>query len=103
MGLQRATELDYYEELGVDRNATPEDIRESFRALVRLLHPDQQRDEQLRSIAERQLRKVNRIYAVLSDPERRREYDESLEDSFRPPTIVFSPGVFRPGSNIDAK
>jgi curved DNA-binding protein CbpA len=94
----RAGEIDYYEELGVDRDAGPEDIRESFRALVRLLHPDQQRDEQLRSIAEIQLRKVNRIYAVLSDPERRRMYDESLEESFQPPPIVF-----RAGPNIDAK
>ena len=84
MRLHRAGEIDYYEELGVERNASQEDIRESFRALVRLLHPDQQRDEQLRSIAETQLRKVNRIYAVLSDPERRRRYDESLDENFLP-------------------
>jgi hypothetical protein len=91
MRLNRAGEIDYYEELGVDRGAAPEEIRDSFRALVRLLHPDHQRDENLKAIAERQLRKVNRIYAVLSDPERRRRYDATLENEYRPPTIVFGP------------
>jgi hypothetical protein len=91
MRLNRAGEIDYYEELGVDRGASPEEIRDSFRSLVRLLHPDHQRDENLKAIAERQLRKVNRIYAVLSDPDRRRRYDASLEGELRRPTIVFSP------------
>lgn len=99
MRLNRAEEIDYYEELGVERNAAPEAIRDSFRALVRLLHPDQQTDEHLKSIAEKQLRKVNRIYAVLSDPERRREYDEMLEEGLRPPAVVFS----APATNITAK
>jgi curved DNA-binding protein CbpA len=97
MRLQRPGEIDYYEELGVDRNAPSEEIRDSFRALARLLHPDHQQDEHLKVIAEKQLRRVNRIYAVLSDPERRRRYDELLADDFRPPTIVFNPGVFNPG------
>jgi curved DNA-binding protein CbpA len=91
MRLQRPGEIDYYEELGVDRNAPADEIRDSFRALVRLLHPDHQQDEHLKTIAERQLRRVNRIYAVLSDPERRRRYDELLEEDFRPPTIIYSP------------
>jgi hypothetical protein len=98
MRLNRAGEIDYYEELGVERNAAPEAIRDSFRALVRLLHPDQQTDENLKLIAEKQMRKVNRIYAVLSDPERRRRYDEMLDEEFVPPTIVFNPAT-----NITAK
>jgi hypothetical protein len=91
MRLNRAGEIDYYEELGVDRNATPEEIRDSFRSLVRLLHPDHQRDENLKAIAETQLRKVNRIYAVLSDPDQRRRYNATLDGELRPPTIVFGP------------
>jgi len=90
MGLDRSGEIDYYEELGVERNASTEEIRDSFRALVRLLHPDHQRDEALKSIAEKQLRKLNRIYSVLSDPERRRRYDLSREGELRPPSLVFS-------------
>lgn len=87
-------EIDYYEELGVERNATPEQIRDAFRALVRLLHPDHQQDESLKAIADRQLRKLNRIHSVLSDPERRRRYDLSLQENFRPaPTIVVNTAV----------
>ncbi len=99
MRLNRAGEIDYYEELGVERDASPEVIRDSFRALVRLLHPDQQTDEHLKSIAEMQMRKVNRIYSVLSDPERRRRYDELLDEEFIPHPIVFNPGT----TNITAK
>ncbi|MGD1071686.1 MAG: J domain-containing protein [Bryobacteraceae bacterium] len=87
----RAGEITFYEELGIAPDATPEQIHESFRSLVRLLHPDQQMDAQLKEIAERQMRKINRIYAVLSDPDRRRRYDDSLEEDHWPPTIIFSP------------
>jgi curved DNA-binding protein CbpA len=87
-------DIDYYEELGVERDATQEQIRESFRSLVRLLHPDHQQDEGLKQTAERQLRKLNRIHAVLADPERRRRYDSSLETEYRvPPTIVINPAT----------
>jgi hypothetical protein len=86
----RPREITYYDELGVASNATQEEIREAFRALARLLHPDQQTDEQLKIIAERQMRKLNPIYSVLSDPERRRRYDEDLEDGFGP-TIIVAP------------
>jgi curved DNA-binding protein CbpA len=91
MRMSRAEEIDYYEELGVERNATPEAIRDSFRALVRLLHPDQQTDQHLKAAAEKQLRKMNRIYAVLSDPARRREYDEALDFVSTPPDTHFHP------------
>ena len=64
-GFPRASEITYYEELGVASDASSEEIRDAFRALVRLLHPDQQTDEQLKDIAENQMRKLNRIYAVL--------------------------------------
>jgi len=90
MGPDRPSEIDYYEELGVERGATAEEIRDSFRTLVRLLHPDHQQDPALKAVAERQLRKMNRIYAVLSDPDRRRKYDLSLAGESRPPSLVFS-------------
>jgi len=87
---QRPGEITYYEELGVDNDASADDIRDAFRTLVRLLHPDQQTDAQLKDMAERQMRKLNRIYAVLSDPARRSAYDDSLESSRDAPIIVFS-------------
>ena len=87
---QRPGEITYYEELGVDNTASADEIRDAFRALVRLLHPDQQTDPQLREMAERQMRKLNRIYAVLSDVARRTAYDESRRSSRNAPIIVFS-------------
>jgi curved DNA-binding protein CbpA len=85
---QRPGSITYYEELGVENTATPEQIREGYRALVRLLHPDQQTDPQLRDAAGFQMRKLNRIHAVLSDPVRRTSYDESLEAVPTAPVIV---------------
>lgn len=87
---QRPGEITYYEELGVENTASADEIRDAFRALARLLHPDQQTDPQLKEIAERQMRKLNRIYAVLSDVSRRTAYDESLRTSRNAPIIVFS-------------
>src|ERR1700689_4525759 len=87
---QRPGEITYYEELGVESNASADEIRDAFRALARLLHPDQQTDPQLREMAERQMRKLNRIHAVLSDSGRRSAYDESLQAPRSTPIIVFS-------------
>ena len=84
-------EITFYDELGVAPGASPEEIRDAFRLFVRLLHPDQQTDPQLREIAEQQMRKLNRIYAVLSDPESRRSYDEVLDGGFSPPVILNPP------------
>jgi curved DNA-binding protein CbpA len=83
-------EITFYEELGVAPGASPEEIRDAFRLFVRLLHPDQQTDPQLREIAEQQMRKLNRVYAVLSDPESRRSYDELLDGVFSSPVILSS-------------
>jgi curved DNA-binding protein CbpA len=84
------SEITFYEELGVAPGASPEEIRDAFRLFVRLLHPDQQTDPQLREMAEQQMRKLNRIYAVLSDPESRRSYDEVLDGGFSPPLMMDS-------------
>src|SRR5580700_10299105 len=84
-------EITFYEELGVAPDASPEEIRDAFRLFVRLLHPDQHTDPQLKEIAENQMRKLNRIYAVLSDPQSRLQYDEDLEDARVVPIIVNAP------------
>lgn len=73
--------MDYYEEFGVLRSATPGQIRQAYRNLARLLHPDQFQDPELNRVAEGQMKRINEIFAVLSDPRRRRDYD----DPPRPP------------------
>ncbi|MCU1324672.1 MAG: hypothetical protein JWN34_42 [Bryobacterales bacterium] len=79
MPQNRAEELTYYDELGVTPDASPDQIREAFRSLVRLLHPDHQVDEHLKAVAELQMRKLNRTYSVLSDPGLRRAYDAKIQ------------------------
>src|SRR5580700_977826 len=89
--LHRPGGINFYEELGVAADASPEEIRDAFRSLARLLHPDQQTDNQLKETAERQMRKLNPIYAVLSDPEKRRRYDEDLLEDYSAPIILNGP------------
>ena len=67
--------VDYYEELGLTAKASPEEVREAWRGLARLLHPDQQQDARLRRLAECQMKRLNEIRDVLTDPVRRRRYD----------------------------
>ncbi|MFA5262724.1 MAG: J domain-containing protein [Opitutaceae bacterium] len=64
---------DYYETLGVARAATPEDIKLSFRKLARLYHPDVAKNK---VAGEAKFKEINEAYEVLSDPEKRRRYDE---------------------------
>lgn len=89
--MHHPSDLTFYDELGVASDASPEEIRNSFRALVRMVHPDHHPDLNLKTIAERQMRKLNRVYAVLSDPEKRRRYDAVLEEKNFGGTIVLSP------------
>jgi hypothetical protein len=66
---------EYYLELGVARNASTQEIRNAYKRRAQAIHPDKQTDEKLRKQAEDQMRALNRIMAVLTDAERRREYD----------------------------
>ena len=63
---------DYYRIMGVERDATEKDIKQAFRTLARQYHPDVNPD----SSAENRFKEINEAYTVLSDPEKRRRYDE---------------------------
>src|SRR6266511_2123591 len=73
---------DLYEVLGVDREATEEDIRRAYRRLAREHHPDVNADP----AAEDRFKQVAAAYEVLSDPQKRRQYDtfgnQSIPDLF---------------------
>jgi curved DNA-binding protein len=64
---------DYYETLGVARAASAEEIKQAFRKLARLHHPDVAKNK---VAGEAKFKEINEAYEVLSDPEKRRRYDE---------------------------
>lgn len=65
---------DYYQILGVDRNATEKEIKAAYRRLARKYHPDMHTGED-KAKAEETFKKINEAYEVLSDPEKRAKYD----------------------------
>jgi curved DNA-binding protein len=72
---------DFYEVLGVGRNASPDEIQRAYRKLAREYHPDINKDP----AAEGQFKDVAEAYDVLSDPETRRRYDAFGNDFRRVP------------------
>jgi molecular chaperone DnaJ len=74
------TTTDLYKLLGVPRGATQDDVRKAHRKLVRKYHPDANPGDHS---SEEHFREVQRAYEVLSDPQKRREYDKRLGTSSR--------------------
>ncbi len=64
---------DYYATLGVSRDATPEEIKKAFRKLARKHHPDVAKDKKS---AEAKFKEINEANEVLSDPEKRKKFDQ---------------------------
>ena len=64
---------DYYSTLGVSKTATGKEIKQAFRKLARQHHPDVNPGDQA---AERRFKELSEAYEVLTDPEKRRKYDE---------------------------
>jgi curved DNA-binding protein len=78
---------DYYETLGLSRGATDEQIRNAYRKLARKYHPDVNPGKK---DAEEKFKEINEAYSVLSDPQKRKQYDELGQNwkagaDFRPP------------------
>ena len=74
----------YYDVLNVSTNASDEEIKRAYHKLIKLWHPDLHPED---VNAEIRTRKINEAYEVLSDPEKRAKYDESIslypyEDDF---------------------
>jgi curved DNA-binding protein len=70
---------DYYKILGVEKNADQDDIKKAYRKLALKFHPDRNPNNHE---AEEKFKKISEAYAVLSDPEKRKQYDRFGSDQF---------------------
>jgi curved DNA-binding protein len=81
---------DYYKTLGVSKTATEGEIKTAYRKLARRYHPDVNKD----SGAEDKFKEVNEAYQVLSDPEKRKKYDQFGSEWQRYQSTGGQPGGF---------
>jgi DnaJ-class molecular chaperone len=84
---------DYYEVLGVSRDASAEEIRKAYRRLARRYHPDVNKD----SDAAQRFAEITEAYDVLNDPERRKTYDQFGHAGVGAGAASAGEGPFRPG------
>ena len=74
-----ADNKDFYEILGVSRDASVEEIKKAYRRLALKWHPDRNKDPE----AEKKFKEINEAYEVLSDPAKRQAYDQFGHEAFR--------------------
>lgn len=70
----------YYDILEVNKNASPEIIEKAYKTLVKKYHPDLQ-ENNLKNIYEEKIKKINEAYDILSNPEKRKNYDSNLKNT----------------------
>ena len=69
--------IDYYKVLGIDKNASADDIKKAYRKLARKYHPDLNPND---AVAQKTFQQINEANEVLSDPEKRKKYDQYGEN-----------------------
>lgn len=70
-----ASNKDYYQILGINRNASFDEIKQAYRKLAREHHPDMVKDGD-KAAAEQRFKEINEAYQILSDPQKRKMYDQ---------------------------
>ncbi|KAJ6820589.1 chaperone protein dnaJ GFA2, mitochondrial-like [Iris pallida] len=88
-GTRSVSARDYYDVLGVNKNASASEIKKAYYALAKKLHPDTNKDD---ADAERKFQEVQRAYEVLKDEEKRSLYDQVGPDAFEQAAQGGGPG-----------
>jgi molecular chaperone DnaJ len=88
---------DYYEVLGVPRDASPQDVKSAYRKLALKLHPDRNRED---PETEEKFKEASEAYSVLSDPEKRQRYDAYGHAGLGGASGGFDPTIFADFSDI---
>lgn len=88
---------DHYARLGLHRRCTPEQIRDAYRRMARLFHPDLNPES---AEAVQQTQDLNRAYEVLGDPDRRKAYDEELAVGNKSVRTARASGAGRSAQNV---
>ena len=86
-----ADKRDYYEVLGLDKSASEDEIKKSYRKLAKKYHPDMNPGD---SEAEKNFKEVNEAYDVLSDPDKKAKYDQYGHAAFDPASGGYGGGGF---------
>jgi DnaJ-class molecular chaperone len=85
-----ATTSDYYDVLGITKNASPDEIKKAYRKQALEWHPDRHRED--KEAAEKRFKEINEAYQILSDPQKKSAYDQFGH-------AAFTPGGGAPGGN----
>lgn len=81
---------DYYEVLGVDKSADDAAIKKAYRTLAKKYHPDMNPGD---AEAEKKFKEASEAYAVLSDPEKKRQYDQFGHAAFEAAPVALAVSI----------
>lgn len=89
--------MDYYEVLGIKKGAAAEEIKKAYKELAKKYHPDVSKEHE----AEKKFKEINEAYSVLSDPQKKEQYDQFGADAFKGYSQGFSGEGGFGGANFD--
>ena len=88
--------VDYYEVLGIKKGAAADEIKKAYKELAKKYHPDVSKEHE----AEKKFKEINEAYSVLSDPQKKEQYDQVGHDAFKGYSQGGGQGGFG-GANFD--